>query len=400
MPLPLIITEAGLAKIVNNAGQALGPVEIVSLGLTDTPFTLAPTLTALPGEFKRLNTVSGLVTGPSTLHIVAADSSADVYSYCGLALYLSDGTLFAVYGQPTDIAGKSAVSETWIALDIALSAGQAASITFGNTNFVDPPASETVLGLVQLATLAEAQAGTDAQDVITPATARGAVVAWLQGQGGQGSGINADLLDGQQGAWYADIVSRLGFLPLAASAYSAADVLAKLLTVDGPASGVDADLLDGKQGAWYAPIDSAALTGTPTAPTPAAGDSSGKLANTAFVAAAMTAFAGLFTASLGTNGFLKIPVSATEVFMIQWGQVAFTDVPAGTPGFQGTASFDEAFPTACLLPPWLGTQTLAGNTNNWNASVTGFSASGFEFQVQEWASATNPGTLTYFAIGH
>jgi len=36
------------------------------------------------------------------------------------------------------------------------------------------------------------------------------------------------------------------------SAYTAADVLAKLITVDGTGSGLDADLLDGQQGSYYA----------------------------------------------------------------------------------------------------------------------------------------------------
>ncbi len=38
---------------------------------------------------------------------------------------------------------------------------------------------------------------------------------------------------------------------LAASSYTAADVLAKLLTVDGAGSGLDADLLDGQSSAFY-----------------------------------------------------------------------------------------------------------------------------------------------------
>ena len=38
---------------------------------------------------------------------------------------------------------------------------------------------------------------------------------------------------------------------LAASSYTAADVLAKVKTVDGAASGLDADLLDGQQGSYY-----------------------------------------------------------------------------------------------------------------------------------------------------
>lgn len=57
--------------------------------------------------------------------------------------------------------------------------------------------------------------------------------------------LNADLLDGQHGAYY-----------LPSGSYTAADVLAKLLTVDGSGSGLDADLLKGLTGA--------AATYTPT----------------------------------------------------------------------------------------------------------------------------------------
>lgn len=65
-------------------------------------------------------------------------------------------------------------------------------------------------------------------------------LAGLLAVDGAGSGLDADLLDGQSGAYY-----------LAASSYTAADVLAKLLTVDGSGSGLDADLLDGQSGAYY-----------------------------------------------------------------------------------------------------------------------------------------------------
>jgi hypothetical protein len=66
------------------------------------------------------------------------------------------------------------------------------------------------------------------------------VLAKLLTVDGVGSGLDADLLDGQSSAYY-----------LAASAYTAADVLAKLLTVDGSGSGLDADTLDGAN--WSEP---------------------------------------------------------------------------------------------------------------------------------------------------
>lgn len=43
----------------------------------------------------------------------------------------------------------------------------------------------------------------------------------------------------------------LGFTPLDAASYTAADVLSKILTVDGPGSGLDADTLDGAQASSF-----------------------------------------------------------------------------------------------------------------------------------------------------
>lgn len=45
---------------------------------------------------------------------------------------------------------------------------------------------------------------------------------------------------------------------LPASSYTASDVRAKLLTVDGVGSGIDADLLDGQDGSYYAGLVTAA----------------------------------------------------------------------------------------------------------------------------------------------
>lgn len=67
------------------------------------------------------------------------------------------------------------------------------------------------------------------------------VLAALLTVDGAGSGVDADKLDGQEGAYY-----------LAASSYTAADVLTKLKTVDGSTSGLDADLLDGNEASAFA----------------------------------------------------------------------------------------------------------------------------------------------------
>ena len=71
---------------------------------------------------------------------------------------------------------------------------------------------------------------------------------------GAGSGLDADLLDGQQGTYYASASALASGLAqkLNSSAYTANDVLTKLLTVDGNGSRIDADLLDGKHASSFA----------------------------------------------------------------------------------------------------------------------------------------------------
>jgi hypothetical protein len=63
--------------------------------------------------------------GDDTLHLIALDDTADAYTYRGFALYLDDGTLFAVYGQPAPIAAKAEPSASFLVLDIKLAQGQA-----------------------------------------------------------------------------------------------------------------------------------------------------------------------------------------------------------------------------------------------------------------------------------
>jgi hypothetical protein len=208
----MTLTQAGLAALVNVQTGTIGPVEITEIGLTDTQFVTASTLEALPGEIKRLD-VMGDTLGDDVIHVEALDTTSDAYGYTGFALYTSTGLLFAVYGQADVIAQKAAGSASHIAVDIQMAQAQAGAITFGDTNFLNPPATTESQGVVELATLAEAKAGKDDLRVLTPATALGALLAWLLTIDGSGSKVDADLLDSQEGAWYTDIASRLGYVP-------------------------------------------------------------------------------------------------------------------------------------------------------------------------------------------
>ncbi len=178
--LNLILTEAGIARFT--AAQLGDPIDltVAAIGLTAQDFYAAPTLTALPGEHRRVTAVSGAVVGDNTAHIVMLDADPVSYTVRGFGLFLADGTLLAAYGQPTPIVEKSVATNLHLPLDLAFPTSAIDRLTFGSTDFLNPPATSERKGVVELATLAEAQAG-DAQRVTTGAIVKAMLAAAIQG---------------------------------------------------------------------------------------------------------------------------------------------------------------------------------------------------------------------------
>jgi hypothetical protein len=213
MPFTITVTNAGRAAIVNAANTGTNAVEIAQVGVSQTAITPSADATSLAGEAKRLSTIAGDVVADDVIHLTMTDDSADTYTLRSFGLYLADGTLFALYGQADPILEKVAASIAMLSVDVVFADIAATSITFGDAGFVNPPATTERQGVVELATVAEAQAGIDALRALTPQAARSAILGWLLAQDGAGSGLDADLLDGQQGSFFTDIPARLGFTP-------------------------------------------------------------------------------------------------------------------------------------------------------------------------------------------
>jgi hypothetical protein len=100
-----------------------------------------------------------------------------------------------------------------LAVDVKFANIDATSITFGDTNFLNPPATVDIKGVVELADDTEAQALTDALRALTP----------------RGLGL----------------------------VFTAAKILQRLMTVDGSGSGLDADLVDGRHASDFALLSGA-----------------------------------------------------------------------------------------------------------------------------------------------
>lgn len=175
-PLPLKITPAGMAAIVDAEAGGLDAIVIAEVGITNTPFDVG-TAVAVPGEIKRLDMVSGAAVDARTVHLTVRDSSADAYEFTGFGVYLADGTLFGLYSQEDAILGKSPVSVLFLAFDFKLSSPVASLFEFGDANFLNPPATTDTRGVAKLANLAEVQAGDDEEKIVTPALLKAVYVA-------------------------------------------------------------------------------------------------------------------------------------------------------------------------------------------------------------------------------
>lgn len=222
------ITTAGRAKLVNASNTGTNTVLISHIGLTATGFTPTAAMTQLPGEFKRMTTFGGKSVAADTIHVTLEDSGAEKYTLRGFGLYLSDGTLFAVYGQADAIMEKATISTLLLSADVVLADIDTAQIKFGSTEFLNPPATETVPGVVELADSNETIAGTDG---VRAVTARG---------------LKA-LLDSRFGANApTPFVKTLLAVATAAAIRTSLELKGAALKDMGHGKGLDADTLDGK----------------------------------------------------------------------------------------------------------------------------------------------------------
>ncbi|HEY9092037.1 gp53-like domain-containing protein [Parasphingorhabdus sp.] len=167
--LLMTITDAGLDALVDAQNGGSDDIKITKLGLTSTIFVQAPTLTALPGQFKLIDAIAGEPVSETIIHMTAYDTSDETYNVTGFGLFLEDGTLFAVYSAEAEpVLSKAQLAFGLFSYDISFDNSVGANITFGSNIFSYPPASESAKGVAKIATTELATLGEDDQSIITP----------------------------------------------------------------------------------------------------------------------------------------------------------------------------------------------------------------------------------------
>jgi len=168
------LTTAGRQALVNAKQDGTAARTLVSVGITAATFTPTDSLAAIPGELKRIDTLAGDVVAKDTIHVTVRDDGDQTYTVRGLGLYLDNGVLLGSYSQADVILEKSAASIFLLSTDLRVLDGSVdiSTLQFGETNFINPPATTERQGVVQLATAAIADALEDATRALTAASVK------------------------------------------------------------------------------------------------------------------------------------------------------------------------------------------------------------------------------------
>ncbi len=302
MALQLVITNAGRAAVIDQEDGGFRAVRIAAVGVSPTAIAAAATATTLPGEVKRIVSIAGEATATDVVHLTVTDESDASYAVRSFALYLSDGTLFALYGQADTIVEKSAHALLLLSIDVALAAIPAAAITFGNANFTNPAATTDRAGVVELATDAEVATGKDNARVLSAgaasrayaglagATFVGTVVVAPPGSGqvvlaASGNNTNTGYIEFRRHNGTRE--GYIGFAPSTGPVQFVSENAAGFNVAGGPltrggngvwdagndgaGSGLDADLLDGRQATEFALLSGATFVDNVVVAPPGAG---------------------------------------------------------------------------------------------------------------------------------
>ncbi|MDA7086509.1 tail fiber protein [Pseudomonas sp. SA3-5] len=262
MALLITITDAGRAEIINADNTGTGPVVITEIGFGTGQYAPSKAQTALTAEVKRVGSIAGQAVAADTIHVIAKDEGSDAYNVGEFGLYSASGTLVAVYSQVAGagwIIQKAGASTLLLAVDIILESLDAASLSFGDVTFLNPPATTDTPGVVQLE-----------DSLISPSTSKALTAAQGKKLQDEKAPLASPALTGTPTA------------PTAAAGANTTQ-LATTAFVAAVKSLLDAAIV------LKAPLASPALTGTPTAPTAAQATNNTQLATTAFVKAAIAA---------------------------------------------------------------------------------------------------------------
>ena len=170
-----ILTTAGRNALVNALHTGVQDVVITEVGYGSASYVPTPEMTSLHEEIKRVPARAAQNVGDGIISINALDDSSDAYAVYEVGIYArvtstGEEILFAIYSNEEALAllEKTSLSITNIDFDLFIGSAETGAIEFGDTNFLNPPATTTIAGVIMLATAEEIALGQNGNKAITP----------------------------------------------------------------------------------------------------------------------------------------------------------------------------------------------------------------------------------------
>lgn len=171
-----ILTTAGRNALVNALHTGVQDVVLTEVGYGSASYVPTPEMTSLQEEIKRVPARAAQNVGDGIISINALDDSSDAYAVYEVGIYArvtstGEEILFAVYSneEAQALLEKTSLSITNIDFDLFIGSAETGAIEFGDTNFLNPPATTTIAGVIMLATAEEIALGQNGNKAITPA---------------------------------------------------------------------------------------------------------------------------------------------------------------------------------------------------------------------------------------
>lgn len=351
------ITDAGRQAIINASNTGTEKVEIKSVGIGSSYYITSPEQTDIHDEIKRITSIGGAVISPDTIHVSAKDDSPDEYVVHTVGLYTDKNILFAVYSRRMPIINKSSATVMLISSDITFKSLDTANITFGDVVFINPPASESVVGVSRFATAEEVEEGLD------PAIAVSA--KRLKGELDKKANLDSPNLTGTPTA------------PTTAES----DNSQKIATT----AFIKQVLLA------YAKLASPNFTGKPTAPTADQSSNDTQLATTAFVRSAIAALVDSSPGALDTLNELAAALGDDPNFA-----TTMTNALAGKQPLDGTLTNLSGKDVPALLQ-YLGLEETINLAKNAVPATRRVNSKPLTGDITLWAS--DVGAISADAVG-
>lgn len=168
--MKLVITDAGKQALVDATQTGTAQLTLAEIAVGSGQYTPDPEQTALQSQIKRLPIIQASAVEDHVIHVAYQDDSADSYSVYEVGVFTSTGVLFAVYSSSELLIVKTANSTCLLTVDMVIDDLDVSEISFGDIEFAAGAATTETPGMVEIATQAETDTGTDAYKVITPKT--------------------------------------------------------------------------------------------------------------------------------------------------------------------------------------------------------------------------------------